>query len=150
MKRVAILGGLLLAALLAGYLLTNVDVPEFSKGDDSWEATIVTFSDYNESELQRIAGNGRWDVLLETSEPEGPTGEFNQDFKLVAIVNSQTVYALLQEQLDDTKKVNKVMAGDLLTGDWMVTEILETAVIATRDEEIQRVELFAVPERSSE
>lgn len=112
---------------------------------DRWESLEPLNDKRVEGGLERMIASGRWKIEAVNVEVEesGPSGEFSEDYLLVGIVSGDVPYALLRlRHTNQAGTLLSVKLGDLLESDWLIAEITDVAVVAERNSDSQRVELF--------
>ncbi|MBO6564946.1 MAG: hypothetical protein JJ956_09410 [Pseudomonadales bacterium] len=118
-------------------------MPNGPLANRDWSPTEMELRTDGEMFLKRLAKSGRW----ETSISEGKQSvddEFGA-FKLVAIVTGEITYALLRRpQLGPGLESDliRVQVGDQLANGWQIESVVASSVLAKRDDEVQRLELF--------
>lgn len=146
MHRFLLLSGLVLLVFILGvFRVSTVEDPNVSS-DSAWLGTELRENSSFEDALRKLSASARWEVIAPGQQQESFGENFSQDYRLVGIVDSeQYVYALLAVDVaadDNSEGIRKVVVGDRLPSDWVVTEIQNATVVAAKEEETQSVELF--------
>lgn len=146
MNRPKVVGAIFSVSLAVGIVSTISWRDEVVQNQGEW--TDLQWSGQRETtdEIDRLVASGRWAIELDSKveEESGPSGEFGKDYVLVAIVESEGSYALLRPKHSKViGEVVRVNVGDRLKDEWKIHQITDVAVVATKQEETQSVELFS-------
>lgn len=143
MNRWITLSSLLVVSAIAGVITTSLGDQSEAKRSLSWQPTAIPDNSLESRALEVLAGSTRWEFVDESGPQNQHTGEFAGRYRLVAIVAGDRSYAVLEaNDFETPEPVSRVSVGDELPNSWVVTEIEKAAVVATREGESQRVELF--------
>ena len=86
MNRWLVLAGLVVLAFGMGYLrATTSGSPPVGKGD-TWEPSVAPVDQQDQEAMLVMAASGRWQVIIDDAAPDGPSGEFSEDYRLVAVI----------------------------------------------------------------
>lgn len=147
MNKYLVVAGMTGFVFLLGFLrVSSVEDVKVSN-ESSWVGTELRERPSQEELLKEIGASSRWEIIVPEIQEEKELGaNFSLDYRLVGIVdNEDDTYALLAMSGpgESTRNgVTKVVVGDKLPSDWVVTEIQNAMVVAIREDESQRVELF--------
>lgn len=95
--------------------------------------------------MSLLATSKRWELEQLQQQEVISFGNFEDDYRLIAVIANQVAYALLETRRtagDEAVVLIRVEAGDPLPNSWVVSEIQTAAVVAKREDVTQRVELF--------
>ncbi len=146
MNRFVAISSLVVLSCAAGVLTTSFGEQVELQREFAWEPTKVPDRTLETSAVQWIVDSPRWEIVDESGQSNQAIGDFAEGYRLVAITrNSSRTYALLEAARSTTvegEAVSKVAVGDQLSSGWIITEIGNATVVATREGESQSVELF--------
>jgi len=143
MNRWITLSVLLVVSGFAGIITTSLGQQPEAKRGLLWQPTSIPDNSLESRAMELLAGSTRWELVGESGPENQHAGEFAGRYRLVAVVEGDRSYAVLEaDGVETTEPVSRVSVGDELPNSWVVTEIEKAAVVATREGESQRVELF--------
>ena len=143
MNRLVALVGLFLFAFICGLVSVSFGESRGQAREISWIPTKVSNRLGQEKAKTYLANSKRWQIVDELRTEKNVTDSFSESYRLVAVVGTGQTYALLESiNNEGGLAVSKVLVGDQLPNEWVVSEINTAAIVATRKEESQRVELF--------
>lgn len=117
---------------------------EASGFNEQWQPSVAPVITDSSRVLERLATSNRWRFALGQEVADRVSGEFNQDYRLLAVVEGETAYALMGKRSLNGDSMFKIAVGDQLDDGWVISAITDTSVVARRDGEVQSVELFPV------
>lgn len=144
MRRVGlIVSGVAMVFSLGFFYASSDDIDE-SQPTRHWRASQVHEPRDRDNLMENISASGHWVVRSSAENPSGPTGRFDEDYSVIAIVQKKSEsYALLKEKHAQEMIVHRVSKGDIVGGGWLVTDIFSAEVVANNNDEVQRVEMFS-------
>lgn len=146
MPRFAIFTLLFLVSFVAGLVSVSFNDSQEHSRESSWEPTTAPVRADKTETLVWFSGSSRWQIVAEQDDKAPRTDSFSDGYQLIAVVVSQTPYALLAPRFSTDSEFSdliKVSIGDGLPNDWVVSDIQSATVVATREDESQSVELFS-------
>jgi hypothetical protein len=135
---------LFLIVFLIGGLYGSIHDSDSLSRDLVWERTKLPDNMRMENPLSEMASRSRWDVVLPEGE-FGPGGAFADRFKLIAVVGTNSKYALLQtvQQVSgQAATILRVAVDDVVQEGWRVLEIGDAEIVVANNGEEKRVKLF--------
>ena len=141
MKSFVPAGVILLLMFICGVFTVNTGDSASASRDQTWTATEVPDRDWQKGALARLAKNKRWDVDLAIMQPGERADDLNSLFRLIAVINSESKYSLLQSKAPEGQ-VLRLAAGDMINPNWTIKEIGNAKIIATHNGLEQALELF--------
>ena len=133
---------ILLLVFLSGSFTVNTRDSSARAPHQDWRATEIPARALQEGALARLAKNKRWDVELVSSiEAAEKSGDLASQFRLIAVINSDSKYSVLQSKETDGL-VLRLAVGDMINSQWKIKEIGNAKIIATHNGLEQALELF--------
>lgn len=146
MNRSAVLFSIFLSVGIAGFVTSSIGEQENSQQNMHWEPSKLPDRSLEVNAVALLQDSSRWEVVDQSIQRSQKTGDFSKDYRLVAItLKGVEAHVHLQEvfsENDVPNSVSRVAVGDQLPNGWVITEIEPAAVVAKRENEVQRVELF--------
>lgn len=145
MNRYFLLCGLVFLGFVSGVVRVSSFEHETVTGQEAWSGTRIPDRAWQEEALTKLVASSRWEIVSQRQEGEDLGGAFSREYRLIGIVDNDEAYALLETSLESKEgppTIKKVLAGDQLPNNWVVSEIQNAAVVAKRKDDSQRVELF--------
>ena len=142
MKSFAPAAVLLLLSFLSGIFTVNTRDSLGRVPHQDWRATKIPERSWQEGALARLAKNKRWDVeLVSLIEAAEESDDLVSQFRLIAVINSDSKYSVLQSKETDGR-ILRLAVGEMINSQWKIKEIGNAKIIATSNGQEQELELF--------